>query len=570
MNSTHLIHSVGPFTLGKTLGEGATGKVKLGRHNVTGQQVAIKIVSKDFLHKSPNMRKKVEREIVIMKLMNHPHVLHLYDVYETSEYLFLILEHVEGGELFDYLVKRGTLSAADAMHFFAQILDGLEYCHAHLICHRDLKPENLLLDADNNIRIADWGMASLMKEGSLLQTSCGSPHYASPEVIMGKKYDGRAADVWSLGVILYALSTGKLPFDDDNIRNLLSKVKSGVFSMPTYLDSSLKDLLWKMLTVDPKKRITIPEIKSHPCYLTYVQGNDNKASLVGDYNLTSHVEQKMAEPIRDFPLDEDIMKSLHALGFSEDQQALQLTLSSPYPSIQKVFYRLLKERKARLAKAAKEGKETAFWRLDDEESDSDEDSKEDEEEDEEHDEEEEGEELMDTEGAATRTITRPVHIKAKLHPPTTVPAGFSGSPIVGSSPKKTWLAQVFGSYAASPSFTNGSLKGSKGEASGAKICVVSLGQDYALSKVTSELTAALNRLGVRFEEQEVEDGKSLFALQAQYDAFDAPSTVCFRVTVQGRQEGFADVASSLVFQRLSGDQLSFQTICKRCKREMHL
>ncbi|CAH4036083.1 unnamed protein product [Pieris brassicae] len=157
------------------------GLVKLGVHCVTGKKVAIKIINREKLSESVLM--KVEREIAIMKLIEHPHVLGLSDVYENKKYLYLVLEHVSGGELFDYLVKKGRLTPKEARRFFRQIISALDFCHSHSICHRDLKPENLLLDERNNIKIADFGMASLQPAGSLLETSCGSPHYACPEVI---------------------------------------------------------------------------------------------------------------------------------------------------------------------------------------------------------------------------------------------------------------------------------------------------------------------------------------------------------------------------------------------------
>nr|XP_008536775.1 PREDICTED: serine/threonine-protein kinase BRSK2 [Equus przewalskii] len=163
------------------LGKGPAGLVKLGVHCVTCQKVAIKIVNREKLSESVLM--KVEREIAILKLIEHPHVLKLHDVYENKKYLYLVLEHVSGGELFDYLVKKGRLTPKEARKFFRQIISALDFCHSHSICHRDLKPENLLLDEKNNIRIADFGMASLQVGDSLLETSCGSPHYACPEVI---------------------------------------------------------------------------------------------------------------------------------------------------------------------------------------------------------------------------------------------------------------------------------------------------------------------------------------------------------------------------------------------------
>ncbi|XP_031799453.1 serine/threonine-protein kinase BRSK2 [Sarcophilus harrisii] len=245
---------VGPYRLEKTLGKGQTGLVKLGVHCVTCQKVAIKIVNREKLSESVLM--KVEREIAILKLIEHPHVLKLHDVYENKKYLYLVLEHVSGGELFDYLVKKGRLTPKEARKFFRQIISALDFCHSHSICHRDLKPENLLLDERNNIRIADFGMASLQVGDSLLETSCGSPHYACPEVIRGEKYDGRKADVWSCGVILFALLVGALPFDDDNLRQLLEKVKRGVFHMPHFIPPDCQNLLRGMIEVDASKRLT--------------------------------------------------------------------------------------------------------------------------------------------------------------------------------------------------------------------------------------------------------------------------------------------------------------------------
>ncbi|KAI8880668.1 Pkinase-domain-containing protein [Backusella circina FSU 941] len=218
---------VGDYWLGKTLGRGSSGRVKIGIHKVTGEKVAIKIISKSHLAANTSVERAVKREIAVMKLISHPNIMHLLDVIDLSDSpnLYLVLEYVQGGELFEYLVSEGRLSEKEARKYFQQIILGLDYCHRHLICHRDLKPENLLLDSDKNIKIADFGMASLQPAGSLLETSCGSPHYASPEIVNGIKYDGSASDIWSCGIILYALLSGQLPFDDDNIRLLLNKMQ---------------------------------------------------------------------------------------------------------------------------------------------------------------------------------------------------------------------------------------------------------------------------------------------------------------------------------------------------------
>ncbi|XP_061825981.1 serine/threonine-protein kinase BRSK2 isoform X2 [Nerophis lumbriciformis] len=328
---------VGPYRLEKTLGKGQTGLVKLGVHCVTCQKVAIKIVNREKLSESVLM--KVEREIAILKLIEHPHVLKLHDVYENKKYLYLVLELVSGGELFDYLVKKGRLTPKEARKFFRQIMSALDFCHSHSICHRDLKPENLLLDEKNNIRIADFGMASLQVGDSLLETSCGSPHYACPEVIRGEKYDGRKADVWSCGVILFALLVGALPFDDDNLRNLLEKVKLGVFHMPHFIPPDCQNLLRGMIEVDASKRLTLEQIQKHTWYI----GGKNEPEP------EQPVPRKVT--IRSLPsaddIDPDVLDSMHSLGCFRDKNKLQKDLLSDDDNQEKMIYFLLLDRKER-------------------------------------------------------------------------------------------------------------------------------------------------------------------------------------------------------------------------------
>jgi serine/threonine protein kinase len=239
--------------------------VKLATHVVTGHKVAVKILNKAKI-KQLGMEEKVQREINILHLCTHPHIIRLYEVIDTPTDIFLVNEYVSGGELFDYIVSKGRLSADEARNFFHQIISGVEYCHFQKIVHRDLKPENLLLDASLNIKIADFGLSNLMRDGDFLRTSCGSPNYAAPEVISGHLYAGPEVDVWSCGVILYALLCGSLPFDDESIPNLFKKIKSGMYSLPTHLSQLAKNLIPRMLEVDPMKRITIPEIRLHPWF----------------------------------------------------------------------------------------------------------------------------------------------------------------------------------------------------------------------------------------------------------------------------------------------------------------
>jgi serine/threonine protein kinase len=232
---------------------------------VTGHKVAVKILNKAKI-KQLGMDEKVQREINILHLCTHPHIIRLYEVIDTPTDIFLVNEYVSGGELFDYIVSKGRLSADEARNFFHQIISGVEYCHFQKIVHRDLKPENLLLDDKLNIKIADFGLSNLMRDGDFLRTSCGSPNYAAPEVISGHLYAGPEVDVWSCGVILYALLCGSLPFDDESIPNLFKKIKSGMYSLPTHLSQLARNLIPRMLEVDPMKRITIAEIRVHPWF----------------------------------------------------------------------------------------------------------------------------------------------------------------------------------------------------------------------------------------------------------------------------------------------------------------
>ncbi|XP_039872664.1 serine/threonine-protein kinase BRSK2-like isoform X6 [Simochromis diagramma] len=336
-NSGHYANYVGPYRLEKTLGKGQTGLVKLGVHCVTNQKVAIKIVNREKLSESVLM--KVEREIAILKLIEHPHVLKLHDVYENKKYLYLVLEHVSGGELFDYLVKKGRLTPKEARKFFRQIISALDFCHSHSICHRDLKPENLLLDEKNNIRIADFGMASLQVGDSLLETSCGSPHYACPEVIRGEKYDGRKADAWSCGVILFALLVGALPFDDDNLRNLLEKVKLGVFHMPHFIPPDCQNLLRGMIEVDPIKRLTLEQIQKHTWYLA------GKNEPEPEQPIPRKVAIRTLASVEE--IDPDVLESMHSLGCFRDKDKLTKDLLSEEDNQEKMIYFLLLDRKER-------------------------------------------------------------------------------------------------------------------------------------------------------------------------------------------------------------------------------
>lgn len=333
---------IGPWKLGKTLGRGATGRVLLATHMTTGQKAAVKVVSKSELQEGEtkgdnSLPYGIEREIIIMKLLTHPNVLRLYDVWETSKALYLVLEYVEGGELFDLLVERGPLPEAEAIKYFRQIILGTAYCHALGICHRDLKPENLLLDGDLNVKLADFGMAALELNGKLLETSCGSPHYAAPEIVSGLKYHGAASDVWSCGVILFALLTGRLPFDDENIRNLLLKVQAGNFEMPHDISIDAQDLIDKMLTTDPIKRIKTEDILNHHLLNKYPIPNEDLISVKSlPHPQTAYKSLGSVKNI-----DKQILSNLSILWNDRPQEEIINNLLKTGSTPEKTFYALL-------------------------------------------------------------------------------------------------------------------------------------------------------------------------------------------------------------------------------------
>ncbi|XP_053504188.1 serine/threonine-protein kinase MARK2 isoform X3 [Ictalurus furcatus] len=249
---------IGKYRLLKTIGKGNFAKVKLARHVLTGKEVAVKIIDKTQLNSSS--LQKLFREVRIMKLLNHPNIVKLFEVIETEKTLYLVMEYASGGEVFDYLVAHGRMKEKEARAKFRQIVSAVQYCHQKCIVHRDLKAENLLLDADMNIKIADFGFSNEFTLGNKLDTFCGSPPYAAPELFQGKKYDGPEVDVWSLGVILYTLVSGSLPFDGQNLKELRERVLRGKYRIPFYMSTDCENLLKKFLILNPTKRGSLEQI----------------------------------------------------------------------------------------------------------------------------------------------------------------------------------------------------------------------------------------------------------------------------------------------------------------------
>lgn len=340
---------VGQYNIIRTLGEGSFGKVKLAVHRSTGQQVALKIISRKKLI-SRDMVGRVEREIEYLQLLRHPHIIKLYTVIKTSAEIIMVLEYA-GGELFDYIVSHGRMQEDKARRFFQQMICAVEYCHRHKVVHRDLKPENLLLDDNLNVKIADFGLSNIMTDGNFLKTSCGSPNYAAPEVISGKLYAGPEVDVWSCGVILYVLLIGRLPFDDDHIPSLFAKIQRGVFNIPSWCPVGAANMIRKMLVVNPLQRATIEEIRQDlwfahelPSYLAppleeFLNTGVDPNKAINPSDIAPHATQKVQEKLHN-EVTEKISKTM---GYGK--RDVEEALGADEPSAIKDAYMIVRENK---------------------------------------------------------------------------------------------------------------------------------------------------------------------------------------------------------------------------------
>ncbi|KAK7301076.1 hypothetical protein RJT34_11935 [Clitoria ternatea] len=257
-----VLRKVGKYEIGRTIGEGTFAKVKFAQNTETGESVAMKVLDRATIIKH-KMVDQIKREISIMKQVRHPCVVRLHEVLASRTKIYIILEFITGGELFDKIVKSGRLTEAESRTYFQQLIDGVDYCHSKGVYHRDLKPENLLLDSQGNIKISDFGLSALPEQGvSMLRTTCGTPNYVAPEVLSHKGYNGAPADVWSCGVILYVLLAGYLPFDELDLTTLYSKIEKAQFSCPRWFSLGAKSLIHRILDPNPEHRITIQQIRN--------------------------------------------------------------------------------------------------------------------------------------------------------------------------------------------------------------------------------------------------------------------------------------------------------------------
>ena len=257
---------IGDYILKHTIGKGTFSRVKLGINKNTGEKVAIKILDKTKIVEKEDLE-RIIREMKMLSELDNEHIIKVYQIYENERNYLIIMEYCSGGELFNYIVEKQRLSEDEASYFYYQLIQGVEYIHSKGIAHRDLKPENLLLDQNKKLKIIDFGLSNYFDGEKKLETPCGSPCYASPEMVGGNKYDGFLIDIWASGIILFAMLCGYLPFEDDNNDILFKQILGGKIEYPKYLSEISKDLMKKIIETNPKKRIIIDDIKKHPFFL---------------------------------------------------------------------------------------------------------------------------------------------------------------------------------------------------------------------------------------------------------------------------------------------------------------
>ena len=319
------------FIIKQIIGEGTFATVRLAINKQTGVQVAIKIMEKNkIIEKRDKVR--IDREIKVLKNLRHPNIVHLYNAIQTEEKIYLIMEYVKGRELFDYIVMKKKLSEYESCLFFQQIISGIEYLHKIKYVHRDIKPENLLINEETKeLKIVDFGLCNIYTNPNkhLLSSACGSPSYAPPEMLTGEKYKAQPVDIWSSGIVLYAMLCGYLPFEDDDNDVLYEKISKGKFTIPNHVSEKARDLLNKILVTNPKKRLTIYQIKQHPWFSLY---NDKGKLMISDGLILS----KYVEPI-----DEEIVTSM-SKSFNIIEEKIRISiLSNKHNNISTIYYLLL-------------------------------------------------------------------------------------------------------------------------------------------------------------------------------------------------------------------------------------
>lgn len=325
VNNQLFINDIKQYEMGEKLGEGTFGKVILATHKITKEKVAIKILDKLRINRKED-QERINREIEILKKVKHYNIIKLLTNFENESKIYIIQEYIPGYELFEYLQNNKRLSEREACLFYQQIISGIEYLHKLGIAHRDLKPENILLSYSKVLKIIDFGLSILYSKNELLRTQCGSPCYAPPEMIGGKSYKGISADIWSSGIILFMMLTGHLPFNELTNKKLYNKILNGKYTIPKDLSEEAKNLIKKILEVNPKKRITIEQIKQHPWF--------NMINRI--FNMHEGIDMKKTV----IPIDEEIIEQMNKIGFNK-MQVRDNILRNLHNNISTTYYLLL-------------------------------------------------------------------------------------------------------------------------------------------------------------------------------------------------------------------------------------
>ena len=321
-----VIKQIGDYSLGIELGSGAFGKVVLGKHILTNELVAIKILDKAILSHTPDDYQSVKQEINILKSVRHKHIVQLYDVLQTSRHIFIIMEYCEGKDLLDYILTKSKLSEEESLKYFQQLINALFYLHSQNIAHRDIKIDNMLLDRNRDLKLVDFGLSTKYPDDNLLDQPCGTVVYAAPEVLQGREYHGMLADVWSSGIVLYGMLSGYLPFgeQDDDINR--DNIINGRIKIPSFFSDCVKDLLMHMLDLDPMTRYTLQEVRSHP-WFNLIDYKLIPGIIIG-YNI--------------IPVDEKIL-NLCVTYNCDKEKVRESVVNNKYNSDSALYYLLIKK-----------------------------------------------------------------------------------------------------------------------------------------------------------------------------------------------------------------------------------
>ena len=326
---TSLIRQIGNYKLGEEIGSGAFGKVILGIHIITGEKVAIKILDKFILSQTPEDYELVRQELNILKIVKHKYIVQLYEILETPQHIFIIMEYCEGQDIMDYILTRNRLSEDESLKYFQQLINALFYLHSQNITHRDIKIDNLLLDRNLDLKLIDFGLSTRYGDDRLLNQPCGTVVYAAPEVLDCREYHGMLADVWSSGIVLFGMLSGFLPFGDPDDEVNKKLVLKGKIEMPKFFSREVTDLLKHMLDVNPLTRYTLEEIMAHPWF------NKNKFKLIPGITIG----------INKIPIDEKIVNL--CVTYNVDKNKVRdSVLNNKFNTETTLYYLLVKKLKA--------------------------------------------------------------------------------------------------------------------------------------------------------------------------------------------------------------------------------